>query len=83
VDGESDFGALAGERVEEFADFVLGLRDGHAVAGDDNDGVGGAEEVGGFFGTGAAVGPLFDAGGGRLDLSEGAEEDVGKGSVCT
>src|SRR4029077_8220425 len=41
VNAEADVDAAFGERVEKFADFVLGLRDGHAVAGNDHDFVGG------------------------------------------
>ena len=82
MDAEVDVDAALGERIVEFADFVLRLRDGHAVAGDDDDFAGGAEDAGGFFGGGAADGRcFFRAGGGSLDLAEAAEEDVGEGAV--
>ena len=82
VDAEVYVDAALGERIVEFADFVLRLRDGHAVSGDDDDFAGGAEDAGGFFGSGAADGrSFFCAAGDGLDLAEGAEEDVGEGAV--
>ena len=56
MDAELHVDAALGERVVEFADLVLRLRDGHAVAGDDDDLAGGGENAGGFFGRGAATG---------------------------
>ena len=37
VDGEADAGAAAFQLVRQLADLVLGLRQRHAVAGDDDD----------------------------------------------
>src|SRR5271168_5637625 len=82
MDGEFHVHAAFGEGVVKFADFVLGLRDSHAVAGDDDYFVGGGENGGGFFGGGAADGAsLFGSGAGDLFLAEGAEEDVGEGTI--
>ena len=82
VDAEGDVDAALGEGVVELADFVLGLGDGHAVAGDDDDFAGGGENAGGFFGRGASNGRgFFGAAGDGLDLAEAAEEHVGEGAV--
>src|SRR5271156_4061765 len=82
MDREFYVHAAFGERIEKFADFVLGLGDGHAVAGDDDYFVGGGENGGGFFWGGAAGGGgLFGSGAGDLFLAEGAEEDVGEGTI--
>src|SRR5208283_1076836 len=54
MDSEPDLDAFLGERVVEFAHFVLRLRHGHAVAGDDDHFVGGGKNGGRFFGGGAA-----------------------------
>src|SRR5271170_7813882 len=82
MDREFYVHAAFGERIEKFADFVLGLGDGHAVAGDDDYFVGGGENGGGFFGGGAADGAsLFGSGAGDLFLAEGAEEHVGEGAI--
>ena len=51
MDAEVDVDAALGEGVVEFADFVLRLRDGHAVAGNDDHFAGGGENAGGFFGA--------------------------------
>src|SRR5258707_11823852 len=53
MDAEGYVDAALGERVVKLANFVLGLRYGHAVAGNDDDAAGGAETRGGFFGGGA------------------------------
>src|SRR5271168_1775423 len=82
MDGEFYVHAAFTEGVVKFADFVLGLRDGHAVAGDDDYFIGGGEDRGGFFGGGAAHGAsLSGCGAGDLFLAEGAEEDVGEGTI--
>src|ERR1700732_1604073 len=82
MDAEGDVDAALGERVVQFADFVLGLRDGHAVAGNDDDFVGGGENAGGFFGGGALDGALLlRACGGGLNLSEAAKEHVGERAI--
>ena len=82
VDGEADVDSTLGERVEEFADFVLGLGHGHAVAGDDDDFVGGGENGRGFFGCGAAdwLGFLLRRAA-VCDLAEAAEQNVGERAV--
>ena len=70
------------EDVVELANFVLRLRDGHAVAGDDDHFVGGRENGGGLLGRGAVNWLGFrGAGSCDLHLTEGAEEDVGEGTV--
>src|SRR5262249_46498049 len=46
--------AALGERIVEFAHFVLRLRDGHTVTGNDDNFVGGGKNSSGFFGAGAA-----------------------------
>src|SRR5271163_901117 len=82
MDGEFHVHAAFGEGVVKFADFVLGLRDGHAVAGNDDYFVGGGEDRGGFLGGGAAYGAsLFGCGARDLFLAEGAEEHVGEGAI--
>ena len=82
VDGEFYVYAALAEGIEKFADFVLRLRDGHAVAGYDDDFVGGGENSGGFFGAGAANSLFFDSpGSGDLHLTKGAEKNVGKRAV--
>ncbi len=82
VDGEADIDAAFGESVIQFADFVLGLRDGHAVSGDDDDFAGGGEDSGGFFGAGAFYRASFlRASGCGGDLAEGSEDHVGERTV--
>ncbi len=70
VNAELHVDAAFGEDVVEFADFVLRLGDGHAVAGNDDDRVGSAKNRGGFFGDGALNRTLFLCAGGRLNLAE-------------
>src|ERR1700733_3681657 len=82
MDGEADFDALFGEHVVEFANFVLCLRNGHAVAGNDDNFIRRGKDRGGFFGSGAANRLGFCApGGGGLHLAKGSEQDVGEGTV--
>src|ERR1700677_3392119 len=82
MDGEFYVHAAFAERVVKFADFVLSLRDGHAVAGDDDDFARGSEERGGFFGRRAVHGTSLFGGGARdLFLAERAEEHVGEGAI--
>src|SRR6267143_4612996 len=82
MNAEADIDAALAESVEEFANFVLGLRDGHAVAGNDDDFVGGGEDSGGFFRGGAFDGALLlRARSGGLNLSEAAEEHVGERAI--
>ena len=71
-----------GEDVVEFADFVLRLRDGHAVARNDDHRVRGGKNRGGVFGGGALDRALFlGARGGGLHLAKGSEQHVGEGAV--
>src|ERR1700723_2246508 len=82
MDGEFYVHAAFAERVVKFADFVLSLRDGHAVAGDDDDFARGSEDRGGFFGRRAVHGTSLFGGGARdLFLAERAEEHVGEGAI--
>src|SRR6266436_4831305 len=82
VNAEGDVDAALGERVEKFAHFVLRLRNGHAVARNDDHFVGGGENRGGFFGGGAFDGALLlGSRGGGLNLPEAAEEYVGERAV--
>src|SRR5271163_4991822 len=82
MDGEFYVDAAFAEGVVKLADFVLRLRDGHAVSGNDDDFASGGEDGGGFFGGGAAHGAgLLRGGAGDLFLAEGAEEDVGEGAI--
>src|SRR6185437_8422046 len=79
VNGEADVYALLGEAIVKFADFVLRLGDGHAVAGNDDDFAGGEQNGGGFFSAGAAHDAVFLHSATRgLDLAKGAEHDVGE-----
>ena len=82
MDGEADLDSLLGERVIQFSDFVLRLRHGHAIAGNDHDFVGSRKNRSGFFGRGAAHRLRFlSGGGGSLHLAEGSEENVGERAV--
>jgi hypothetical protein len=81
VNREFNVDAFLGEFVEEFADGMLRLGDGHAVAGHDHDRVGGFEKRGGFLWRNAAGGLLFAGHRGDLHLTKRAEEDVGEGPV--
>ncbi len=49
MNAELHVDAFFGENVVEFADFVLRLRDGHAVSGNDDHFVGGGKNRRGFF----------------------------------
>ena len=75
--------AAFGEGVVEFADFVLGLGDGHAVSGNDDDFVGGGENCRRLLRAwrcapvAASCAPAAVA----CYLAEGAEEHVGERAV--
>src|SRR5439155_4942553 len=70
------------ERIIELADFMLRLRDGHAVAGHDGYAAGGGKYAGGFFRGGATHGTLFFCARSHgLDLSEATEEHVSERTV--
>ena len=58
VDGEADAGATAFQLVRQLADLVLGLRQRHAVAGNDDDVLGLGQD-------GRRGGRFFHRGGGR------------------
>ena len=82
MDGEADVDALLGEHVIEFADFVLGLRDGHAVAGDDDDLIAADRISAASSGVAlrtarSSFAPAADS----LHLAEGSEHHVGEGAV--
>src|ERR1700722_2377326 len=82
MDGEFYVHAALAERVVKLADFVLGLRDGHAVAGNNNHFAGGAKNRRGFFGGGAADGAgLLRGGAGDLLLSKRAEQHVAERAI--
>src|SRR5215472_12641174 len=82
MDAEFHVDAALGEVVEEFADFVLRLRDSHAIARDNDNFVGSDKNAGSLFGAGASDCALFgNFSGGDLHLTESAEEDVRKGPV--
>ncbi len=59
MNAEAHVDAALGERVVEFAHFVLRLRHGHAVARNNRDLAGGSENSGRFFRRGAAHGARF------------------------
>jgi hypothetical protein len=82
MDGKTNFDALFGEDVVEFANLVLRLGHGHAVAGDDNHFVGGRQDRSRFLGGRAVHGTGFrgtDCR--RLYLAECAEQNVGERTV--
>src|SRR5579863_1657039 len=82
MDREFYVHAAFAERVVKFSYFVLGLRYGHAVAGNDNHFAGGAEDRCGFFSGGAAHGAsLLRGGAGDLLLSKSAEEHVAERAI--
>src|SRR5580704_9547408 len=82
MDGEFYVHAAFAERVVKFADFVLGLGDGHAVSRNNYYLVSGGEDRGGFLGRRAVHGTSLFGGGARdLFLPERAEEDVGEGAI--
>jgi hypothetical protein len=78
VNGESHIDAAFGQKIEQLFDAVLGLGNGHAVAGDDDDQVGLLHDLGGAFGRFAFNGFCFAARCRGLDLAERAEQDVGE-----
>ena len=61
VDGELHLHAALGQRVVQFADAVLGLGHGHAVAGHDDHGPGGVHDLRRVFGRGALDRALLGA----------------------
>ena len=66
----------------EFADLVLGLGDGHAVAGNDDHRLAAARMAAASSGLALRTGRCFvRAGCGGLDLAEGAEQHVGERAV--
>jgi len=69
------------ELVVELADAVLGLRDGHAVPGDDDTRLGLFEHLDRAFDRLRLVNLLFPARLHGLYLTEGAEEHVGERAV--
>src|SRR5882757_491230 len=82
MDAELYVDATLGEGVVELAHFVLGLGNGHSVAGYNDNFVRGSEDGGGFFWRCAphGTGFLFACGRGLL-LSKCAEEHVGERAV--
>src|SRR5262249_20624461 len=82
VDSEAYIDTTFGEGVIQLANFVLRLRDSHAVAGNDGDAAGSGKNRSSLLGRGALDGlGLLLARGGGLNLSEAAEQNVGKRAV--
>ena len=79
--GELHFHAFFRQRVVQFADAMLGLGHGHAVAGNDDHASGGRHDLRRVFGRGALGRALFGVRLAGLDLPESPEQHVGERTI--
>ena len=81
MDGELHFDAALGELIVQLANPMLGLRHGHAVAGNDHDERGLLQNLRGAFDGFFFVRTFFAAGSRGLHLAECAEQHIRERAV--